>query len=196
MIRPAVLNCCQLQRIITMFKVSTIILLCLLPQAKSGDCDEHPLGTFNWRGPTTQAIDDCDILRPQMKVRFNWLTNKPGCLREVTVKIYKTGSLSLSQLSLGTPGQKIVEQITNYVAQSDRCKAARVDISAVVHSHGRRQYTTTFILNANVCTTSPDVNFAKDCSGEVEVTEPATVTPNQTGTNHTTGNTCFFFQTI
>ena len=186
MIRPAVLNCCQSQRnSITMIHVSFVILLCLLPQAKSGECDEYPRDTFKWKGNTAKAIDDCDILRPKMKVLLHRLTNKPNCLTEVNVKIYTTEQVFFE---LYTPGNRRFVETTNFVPQSERCKASRVEISTMVHSSGpSRRYETTFFLQPNNCMIPEDVNFDKDCSGEVEGTEPTTVTPNQTGTNQTTG---------
>ena len=160
-----------------MLHLSFVILLCLLPQAKSGECDERPFGPFNWKGNTIKAIDDCDILRPQMQVHLDRLTSNPSCLSQVVlkVKIYSTPS-KFSQVNLGTPGIVKSKQISNFVPQAARCKVARVHISTQVCSRGCRPYTTTFSLNPQSCTEAKDVNFDKDCSGQLNV-EPTSVIP-------------------
>ena len=170
-----------------MFDVSLIILLCLLPQAKSGYCDRS---NFVWKGNTVEAIDDCDILRTQMKIRFDWLTNKPSCLTQVKVKIYDTQSVFFYE-NLGIPGKPIV-QIPNNVPKAERCGPTSVHISAQVCSGGCIEYTSVSLLISQMCTTASDVNFQKDCSG-IKGHEPTTETPNQNGTNPLTGNTTLIF---
>ena len=61
-----------------MFQIFLIILLCPLPKVESGLCDENE--GFWWKGYTVQAIDDCDILREEMKIQVDRLTNRPNCI--------------------------------------------------------------------------------------------------------------------
>ena len=96
----------------------------------------------------------------------------------MNVKIYNTGSTYASQQNLGTPGNRFKE-VTNFVAQSERCKAERVEISTMVYSSGPgKRYETTFYLNPNNCMIPEDVNFDKDCS-RTEGSRPTSTTPNQ-----------------
>ena len=163
-----------------MLHVSIIILLSILPRAKSADCDEQ---NFDWTGDAVQAIDDCDLLRAEMKIHLYRLTNKPNCLEQMVVRMHKTSSFSHEYL--GTPGSTQFVQVTNQLTPEERCKATSVHISTMVW--GTREYTTTFFLHPEKCVTAKDVNFQKDCSGE-DNTDPTTpVTPNQTGTTQPTG---------
>ena len=58
-------------------------------QAKFGDCDQWD---FVWKGNTVRAIDDCGILRKRVKIHLDRLTNKPHCLQQVKVTMFKTES--------------------------------------------------------------------------------------------------------
>merc|ERR1711934_593268 len=110
----------------TMLHFLMIVLFCLLPQAKSYVCNED---NFVWTGQ--QAIDDCDILRPEMAVHWERLTNLPNCLKRVRVIIHLTETEVFSYY-LDTPGNKTFEQITNFLRESDRCKQTNVSISTTV----------------------------------------------------------------
>merc|ERR1719239_1372965 len=128
-----------------------IVLLCLLPLAKSTYCDEW---NFDWTGSTVKAIDDCDTLRPEMTVHLERLTNKPNCLQRIAIKIFKNQS-DFSEQNLGTPGSTSSLQITNSVPAEERCKETVVHISTVVFASGPgRLYSTFFSLTPQNCITA------------------------------------------
>ena len=172
-----------------MLHLSMIILLRLLPLAESTYCDD-----FDWTGSRVKAIDDCEILRPEMTVHLERLTNKPNCLQRIAIKIFKNQS-DFSEQNVGTPGSTSFLQITNSVPAEERCKETVVHISTVVQlrivNRPGRLYSTFFSLTPQNCITADDVNFQKDCSGEVTNSDSTPATPNPTGINQSTGSLVF-----
>ena len=71
--------------------VRIITLLCLFPHAKADDdCSPQKIdwspGEF-----ANKAIDNCDLLRDEMTIHFDRLTERHNCLSQVRIKMKKPG---------------------------------------------------------------------------------------------------------
>ena len=139
-----------------MIRLFVTILLCLLPPARSGDCDLGERG-FKWTGNTVKAIRDCDMLRKRMTIHLNELTNKPNCLAYISVSM---GYVSLEWTNTTLGGGKL--DFTNPLSKTDSCKTQTISIRAKVLDLPI-QFQTTFTINPQNCTTAPDVSFHKYC---------------------------------
>ena len=142
-----------------MFLTCIIVLISFFSKAESSWCAEY----FTWTWQTVQAIADCDILKPKMRVEYELLTNKPRCLEQVRVTTYDEEQDKEGEFwfHLGTPGSKNFAEFTNPLSKAEICKATPVSISAVIHQNGKRKtLLTTFSLNPHNCITAGDVSFA------------------------------------
>ena len=144
-----------------MFLLFVTILLCLLPQVRSRDCDERG---FKWTGRTVKVIRDCDMLRDRMTIHLNELANKPDCLSYMSVKM---GNVSVEWQ---TPRELLQERRGNKLFfmnplpfGGERCTSKTVYIKAKVFVP-HRQFVTTFALNPQSCAIQEeDVSFERDC---------------------------------
>ena len=145
-----------------MIRLFVTILLCLLPPARSGDCDLGERG-FKWTGKTVKAIRDCDMLRKRMTIHLNEFTNKPNCLTYISVSMgYLSIQWTNATLALHPErhGGKLF--FTNPLSKTDSCKTQTISIRAKVFDLPI-QFQTTFVINPQNCTTATDVSFHKYC---------------------------------